>query len=176
MIEKFKTILASKNSKILLQNPGNSTLLKKLITYLDISLIPLIPNTLKLTNDFRRKSHIVKNVIYIIEEIPINTIWIRNAISDEKRTHGNDKSNVAFHNIETFNYWKLPIYTFDILISETPTRLEMVKADGLTLNEQWFIDNAEALKPFTIYPYRNYAPPTENFGRKYYKYKLKIKK
>ena len=173
-IEKFKTIVSQKTSKILYQEPGKSQLLREVISFLDVSLIPLIPNT-SANNDSRRKGHIVKKALYIVDSVPLHTIWIRSALSDVVRSFSQEISHVKFCDPLHFNYWKLPFHFFDIIIAENPVKLEYLKSDGLVLNEKWFKDNDEELKPLKFNPYPpNYAT-ADYSGRRYEKSKLKHK-
>jgi len=171
MIEQFKSLICDKNTKLLFQNPGKSNIIREVITYLDIALIPQIPNTGGGINDFKRKNYIIGEMIYIVDSNSIHTIWIRGCLGDPARTHSHWKTNVKFEDLLTFNYWNLPPNTFDIIVAENPVRLEMLKPDGLLLNEQWFSDNEEELKQLKKYPY-SFCIYDQNYnGQKYRKYR-----
>jgi hypothetical protein len=107
------------------------------VTNLDNGLKDKIPN--KGNKDVLRKKHIYRKIIWIVEENRINSIFIRNNVSepclkaikyDQCKTYD---INIAYENPETFNYWNFPPQTFDMLISTNPVRLEMLKETGIII-------------------------------------------
>ena len=132
-VEFINSISHIRTSKVLIQNPGkNGNIIKYIIDSFNKGLYKVIPNSSQ-QNTYRRSGWIRKHILYIVDEHPINAIWIRGSINDENRVYGYQFTNFKVANPLTFNYWNLPEKSFDIIISENPVRLEMLKDNGIII-------------------------------------------
>jgi len=131
------TIWNDINAKVLIQNPGKTNTIRWTVQQFDNGLKEQIPN--KHNKDVKRKLHIYKKIIWIVEEDKFNSIFIRNNVSepctkankyDQCRTYN---INIAYENPETFYYWNFLPQTFDIIISPNPVRLDMLKENGIII-------------------------------------------
>ena len=138
-MRKIEDVWCDKSSKILIQNPGSTNAIRFAVTMLDYGLKEQIPSTYYGNRDTKRKLYIYKHMIWIVESNVLNTIYIRNNVSEpcrHKPQYEQVKSynlNLAYEDPLTFNYWKFPAGTFDVIISPNPVRLEMLKEDGIIL-------------------------------------------
>jgi len=132
-------IFSSLDAKILFQNPGKSPLLKIIINEIDKQLVPYFKVNVKRKKfahfavSTKRAKYIRQNMIYIVDENRLHTIWIRGALDDELRTYSTQYLNLAYENPLTFNYWNMPPQSFDIIVAENPVRLEMLKESGIII-------------------------------------------
>ena len=133
------------NAKVLIQNPGKSNVIREIMTKFNYGLSDIIKNTFPGDRDTKRKEYIYKHIIWIVESNRFNTIYIRNNVSEpcKKRIQYEQARsfniNVAYKDPLTFNYWKFPPKTFDIIISPNPVRLEMLKEEGTIINQSVYL-------------------------------------
>ena len=133
------SVWTNKDLKVLIQNPGKTNAIRYAVTMLDYGLKIQIPNAICNNADTKRKRHIYKYNIWIVEVNRVNSIFIRNNVSEPCRNKPQYEQtrmyepHLAYKDPLTFNYWNFPIATFDVLISNNPVRLEMLKDNGIII-------------------------------------------
>ena len=133
---KLLELFTSQDTRILFQNIGKDDYtLKMVITLLYDGLTSAFPprNPNKDIYDMDRSFHIRKKMIYIVDSERIHTIWIHNGLNDASRVYSQEQCNVEYADPAKFNYWGLPSHYFDIIISNNPVRLDMLKECGLLI-------------------------------------------
>ena len=116
-------IWSNRNLKVLIQNPGNTNAIRYAVTLLDYGLKSQIPNSKYNNTDLDRKLFIYKHMIWIVESNRLNTIYIRNNISEPwhckagsiDQARGYYDVHLEYEDTLTFNYWNFPPKTFDVL-------------------------------------------------------------
>jgi len=115
-------------TKILIQNPGKGLWPK----YVFYKFYDGLGKKFPFKNYHRKVRHILKNCLFIVEEDPIDFMYVfcsvTSKVSLSERTPFH---HISKHSPITFNYWNLPEKTFDVIISINPVRLELLKDDGI---------------------------------------------